>query len=121
MAGEGKLLKASLGHLEWIMCSFAATLYPMFCLENRDKYSRKFSAISVIDCKSVFDHVTKPGAPTGLDDKKAAIDIAIAKGSLRRFGGTLRWGPTELMLGDALTKDRAEAADVLRACMRASA
>ncbi|CAK0795301.1 unnamed protein product [Prorocentrum cordatum] len=69
--GESKLLKASLGHLEWIMCSFAATLYPTFCLENRDRYSRKFSAISVIDCKSVFDHVTKPGAPTGLDDKKA--------------------------------------------------
>ncbi|CAK0862474.1 unnamed protein product [Prorocentrum cordatum] len=121
LAGESKLLKASLGHLEWIMCSFAATLYPAFCLENRDRYSRKFSAISVIDCKSVFDHVTKPGAPTGLDDKKASIDIAIAKGSLRRFGGTLRWGPTELMLGDALTKDKAEAADVLRACMRAGA
>ncbi|CAK0792131.1 unnamed protein product, partial [Prorocentrum cordatum] len=121
LAGESKLLKASLGHLEWIMCSFAATLYPTFCLENRDRYSRKFSAISVIDCKSVFDHVTKPGAPTGLDDKKASIDIAIAKGSLRRFGGTLRWGPTELMLGDALTKDKAEAADVLRACMRAGA
>ena len=30
-------------------------------------------------------------------------------------------GPMELMLGGALTKDRAEAADVLRARLRASA
>ncbi|CAK0881164.1 unnamed protein product [Prorocentrum cordatum] len=90
LAGESRLLKASLGHLEWIMCAFAATLYPMFCLENRDTYSKKFSATSVIYCKSVFDRVTKPGGPTGLDDKKASIDIAIAKGGRRRLGRTLR-------------------------------
>ena len=34
---------------------------------------------------------------------------------------TLRWGPTGLMLGDALTIDKAEAADLLRACVRVSA
>ena len=33
----------------------------------------------------------------------------------------LRWEPTGLMLGDALTKDKAEAADLLRACVRVSA
>ena len=33
---------------------------------------------------------------------------------------TLRWGPTGSMLGDALTKDKADAADLLRACVRAS-
>ena len=31
------------------------------------------------------------------------------------------WGPTGLMLGDALTKDKADAADLLRACVGASA
>ena len=34
---------------------------------------------------------------------------------------TLRWGPTGLALGDALTQDKPEAADLLRARVRASA
>ena len=34
---------------------------------------------------------------------------------------TLRLGPTGLMLGDALTKDKTDAADLLRVCVRASA
>ena len=29
LAGESKLLKASLGHLEWIMRTFATTMCPM--------------------------------------------------------------------------------------------
>ena len=68
----------------------------------------------------MFDFVTKPGAPTGIDDKRCAIDMAIIHGFLRRMGVTLRWGPTRLMLGDALTKDKADAADLLRACAHIS-
>ncbi|CAK0837612.1 unnamed protein product, partial [Prorocentrum cordatum] len=49
---------ASLGHLEWIMRAVAAALHPVFCLENRGKYSNKFSAIRAIDCKSAFDRAT---------------------------------------------------------------
>ena len=103
------------------MSMFAAVLFTAFCLENRDTYIQRFSAISVIDCKSVFDFVTKPGATTGIDDKRCATDIAIFRGCLKRMEVTLRWRPTGLMLGDALTKDKAEAADLLRACVRASA
>ena len=65
--------------------------------------------------------MTKPDAPTGIDDKRCAIDMAIIRGCLSRMRVTLRWGPTGLMLGDALTKYKAEAADLLRACVRASA
>ena len=35
------------------------------------------------------------------------------------MGVTLRWGPTGLTHVDALTKDKAEAADLLKACVRA--
>eukprot|EP00974_Lingulodinium_polyedra_P031025 2985491-Lingulodinium_polyedra.AAC.1 len=58
------------------------------------------------------------GSPSSVSDKRCAIDLSIAKESLRRLGGTLRWGPTSLMLADCLTKDRAEPADLLRACLR---
>ena len=62
------------------MRMFATVLFDAFCLENRDTYIQRFSAISVIDCKSVFDFVTNPGAPTGIDDKRCAIDMAIIHG-----------------------------------------
>ena len=81
-----KALSSGLGHLEWIMCVFATVLFSAFSLVNRDAYIQRFSAISVIDCKNVFGFVTKPGAPTGIDDKRCAIDMAIIRGCLRRMG-----------------------------------
>eukprot|EP00959_Pyramimonas_sp_CCMP1952_P433463 9077181-Pyramimonas_sp.AAC.1 len=42
----------------------------------------------------------------------------IARQALQRFGGTLRWGPTSLMVADALAKEKAEAHDLLRVCVR---
>ena len=60
------------------MCMFATVLFSAFCLENRSVNIQRLSAISVIDCKSVFDFVTKQGAPTGTDDKCCAIDMALA-------------------------------------------
>eukprot|EP00959_Pyramimonas_sp_CCMP1952_P007392 154654-Pyramimonas_sp.AAC.1 len=47
------------------------------------------------------------GSPSGIDDKRCAVDIAIRKESLRRMSATLRWGPTSLMLANCLTKDKA--------------
>ena len=99
----------------------ATALLPAFCFENRDTCVQRFSAISVLDCKSVFGFVTKPGAPTGIDDKRCAIDMAVIRGCLRRMAVTLRWGPTGVTLGDAATTDKAESADLFRACVRASA
>ena len=99
---------------------FATALISVFCWENTDTYTftQRPSATSVFDLTSVFDFVTKPEAPTGIDDKHCAIDQAIICGCLRRMGAALRWRPTELMLGDALTKDKADGAELLRACVR---
>ena len=38
---------------------------------------------------------------------------------LARLGSSLRWAPGELQLADAMTKDKAEAQDALRAALRA--
>ena len=86
---------------------FATVLLPAFCMEDKDTHFQRFSANSVID-KSVFDFVTKPGAPTGRRQARSH-HMAINHGRLGRVGVTLRWGPTGLMLGDALTKDKGEA------------
>ena len=52
------------------------------CLEKRDVYIQRFSDISVIDCKSVFEQLV---APTGIDDKRCAIEMAIIRGCLSRM------------------------------------
>ena len=74
LAGETKVLSSGLGHLECVMCMFATVLFLTFCLQNSDVCIQQFSAISVIDCKSVFDFVTKRGASTGIDDKRCAME-----------------------------------------------
>ena len=118
LSGESSCLIDGLGHLEWLLSFFAFGFFRGFTLENRDRFIGKFQAVAVIDCKSVYDHICKIGSPSGVVDKRCAIDLAIAKESLSRLSATLRWGPTSLMLADCLTKDKAEPADLLRACIR---
>ena len=70
MAGEAQVLSTGLGHLEWMTCFFAAALFPTFSLESRSDFICQFASQGVIDCKSIFDHIAKPGAPAGVEDKR---------------------------------------------------
>ena len=54
---------------------------------------------------------------TGAQDKRVSVDIAIIKQSMERASLQIRWCPTELMVCDALTKDKADPADLLRAVL----
>ena len=73
---------------------------------------------AVVDCKSLYDHATAPTSPGGTDDKRCAIDVLIIRESLGRLKCTLRWTPGDRMLADALTKNSADPADLLRSCIR---
>ena len=55
---------------------------------------------------------------SGVQDKRVCVDIAIIKQSMERAELLVRWVPTELMICDALTKDRADPADLLRAVLK---
>ena len=57
-------------------------------------------------------------SPSVLDDRRAAIDIAIIRQSVARCGLIVRWAPTDRMLADALTKDKGDPADLLRSVLR---
>ena len=74
--------------------------------------------IVVTDCKSLYDHIRSPSSPT-LEDKRTSIDIIILRDSLGRMCASLRWIPTDRMLADAMTKESADATDLLRGCIRA--
>ena len=70
------------------------------------------SRLQVLD-----DHLVSKSSPT-IDDKRTALDVVITREGLAKMKASLRWIPTDRMLADALTKESAEAMDLLRACIR---
>ena len=74
--------------------------------------------MSIIDCKSVYDHASGAGSAGVIGDKRVAVDMIIVKESLLRCSSTLRWAPGPRQLADCLTKDKAEPTDLLRAVLK---
>ena len=66
--------------------------------------------IRIADCKSQFDHLKSPSAPS-LDDRRTSIDIVIIIESAGRMKASIRWIPTDRMLADGMTKES-------RACVK---
>ena len=56
--------------------------------------------------------------PVGVSDKVAALDLVAVRSHLGRLQCRVRWIPTRIQLADSLTKNDAEAIDLLRSCMR---
>lgn len=112
------MLLDGLGHIEWIACHLAEMGNYNFNLASREEDLAKFHIQSVVDCKSIFDHLQSFSSPGTVTDKRVAIDLVIIRETLRRISGTVRWAPTWLQLADALTKETPEAMDILRAAMR---
>ena len=62
----------------------------LFVRQTETLTSSVSSAIRIVDCKSVFGFVTKPGASAG-SDKPCAVDFAIIRGCQRQVSVALRW------------------------------
>ena len=60
-------------------------------------------ALSIIDAKSVYDWVSRNGSSLN-QDRRTAIDLAMARETLQHVQATIRWCPHTKMLADALTK-----------------
>ena len=60
-------------------------------------------ALRVIDAKSVYDAVIR-NVSSLKQDRRTAIDLAIARETLQHVDTTIRWCPHTKMLADALTK-----------------
>jgi hypothetical protein len=102
------------------MLMLAEALDGMFDLRDYAEVLLRRQPIVVTDCKSLYDHVTSTSTPAALDDRRTAIDVAIIRQSMHRCGMQVRWAPTDRMLADALTKNKGDPADLLRAVIRAS-
>ena len=75
------------------MCMFATVLFTLLSILP-GKQGHAHPAVLSRQCHRLQERVRlcdRPGAPTGIDDKRCAIDMAIICGCLKRMGVTPRW------------------------------
>ena len=117
LGAEAQAMNAASGMLEWFQLMLREILDGHRCLATIWSTDTPRLGMLLTDCKSLFDHLQSRSAPT-LDDRRTALDIVIIRESIAKTRASLRWLPTDRMLADALTKESAEAVDLLRACLR---
>ena len=117
LSAEAQAMTAATGMLEWVQLLLSEALDGHQCLRASWSSERQRASAILTDCKSLYDHLVSKSSPT-LDDKRTALDVVIIRESLAKMKASLRWIPTDRMLADALTKESAEAMDLLRACIR---
>ena len=120
LGGEAQAFATASGVCEWVSLMLAEALDGSFSLEDVEEVLRRRSPVGISDCRSLYDHLISLGSGGVIDDKRTAIDVAIIRQSIQRTGLEPRWCPTGHMLADALTKDKAEPADLLRSVLRAA-
>ena len=117
LSAEAQAMSTATGMLEWILLLLSEALDGPCNLRSCWQYASQRCSMALTDCKSLFDHLVSKSSPT-LEDKRTALDVVIVRESLGRVNANLRWIPTDRMIADALTKETAEAIDLLRACLR---
>ena len=91
LAAESQSLATASGTVEWIMLLLSEILDGPFRLRDcREKLSCR-KPILVTDCKSLYDHLLSPSAPTAIEDRRTSIDVAIIRESIRDLSAFMRW------------------------------
>ena len=117
LSAEAQSMSGASSMCEWLSLLLAEMRDGPCCAQSLWDVPNRPYCILITDCKSVFDHLKSPSAPS-LDDRRTSIDIVIIRESVRRMSASVRWIPTDRMLADGMTKEAADALDLLRACMR---
>ena len=117
LAGETQAFATASGVAEWVSLTLVEARDGCFDLRTPRDPTSYIPIIGITDCKSLYDTVHAVSPPSKLDDKRAAIDVAIVRQGMERTGMRVRWCPTQLMLADSLTKDQSDPADLLRAVL----
>ena len=118
LSGEAQAMATASGTAEWLSLLMSEVLDgPIIPQECRQLLTRR-SPIYATDCKSLYDHLVSPSAPTSIDDRRTSIDVVIIRESLKTTNGQVRWLPTNRMIADGLTKNKLDPVDLLRSCIR---
>ena len=127
LSGESQALATATGTVEWMNLLLSEALDGKVDFRScRSVLARRPPVVAVsrqpvvaTDCKSLYDHLISPSSPTAVDDRRTSIDIVIIRESNKITGAQVRWLPTEWMIADGLTKDKADPICLLRSCVRA--
>ena len=117
LAGEAVTFKDSLAEFEYVQVMLRDIVYNdvntrnwIACLADFDTVAldsgemKDFAeALCVIDAKSVYDAVIR-NVSSLKQDRRTAIDFAMARETLLHVDTAIRWRPHTKMLADALTK-----------------
>ena len=117
LGGEAQVFSSGSAVAEWMALLLAEARSGAFDLRQCRKQLQATPIVGVTDCKSLYDHLKSVSSLSGVQDKRVCVDMAIIKQSIERAGLQVRWCPTELMVCDALTKDKTDPADLLRAIL----
>ena len=117
LGGEAQVFSSGSAVAEWMALLLAEARSGAFDLRQCREQLQATPIVGVTDCKSLYDHLKSVSSLSGVQDKRVCVDMAIIKQSIERAGLQVRWCPTELMVCDALTKDKADPADLLRAIL----
>ena len=104
LAAESQAFATASGTTEWLMLLLHEVLEgPMNMRQCRDALHHR-PPILVTDCKSLYDHLISPSAPTAIEDRRTSIDVVIIRESVKAMNANVRWVPTSHMLADAFNK-----------------
>ena len=118
LSAEAQSMANASSMCEWVSLFLTEIVHGQCFSHTLWTQSHRVPTLLVTDCKSLFDHLMSPSAPT-LDDRRTALDIVIIREARRRMFSSLRWIPTDRMIADGMTKESADALDLLRACVKA--
>ena len=118
LGGEAQAMATASGTAEWLSLLMSDVMDgPINPHEARQLLCRR-SPILATDCKSLYDHLVSPSAPTSIEDRRTSIDVVIIRESMKISNGQVRWLPTDRMIADGLTKNKLDPVDLLRSCIR---
>ena len=120
LSSETKALNEGLSELEWVQALWTEGRNPKVVLKDLIVEGSGLrgiialdvstsgeiktycgSGVATVDCKSVYDVLTKAGTSS---DKRVAIELQVIKDALSRNNHLIRWVDTRWMLVDSLTK-----------------
>ena len=127
LSGESQALATATGTVEWLNLLLSEALDGKTEIRNcRSTLARRPPVVAIArppvvatDCKSLYDHIVSPSSPTAVGDRRTSVDIIIIRESNKITNAQVRWLPTEWMVADGLTKDKADPICLLRSCVRA--
>ena len=117
LAGEAVTFNDSLAEVEYLQVMLRDIIYNDVNVRNwtasfgyfipialeSGEIKHYSEALSVVDAKSVYDSVIRNGSSLK-QDRRTAIDLAMARETLQHVQATIRWCPHTKMLADSLTK-----------------